>query len=174
LNKPQKALCGGIPGDGFGIWGRFWSHFVGNCCQKLTNLSRIDFEIHSLQMGSASPKCRPQKIPPCSLFCGRACPWAVLVEIKDLKDLKRVPPKCRASRRNAAPTFLRATVKSRENKCRCHVGSPSGLQVWGIQPRSVSFFNTATPPPPHLPLLSPSLPLFTSLCRKTTPECWRR
>ena len=42
---PQKALCGGIPGDGFGIWGRFWSHFVGNCCPKLTNLSRIDFEI---------------------------------------------------------------------------------------------------------------------------------
>ena len=42
---PQKALRGGIPGDGFGIWGRFWSHFVGNCCQKLTNLSRIDFEI---------------------------------------------------------------------------------------------------------------------------------
>ena len=41
----QKALCGGIPGDGFGIWGRFWSHFVGNCFQKLTNLSRIDFEI---------------------------------------------------------------------------------------------------------------------------------
>ena len=107
-------------------------------------------------MGSASPKCRPQKIPPCSLFCGRACRWAVLVEIKDLKDLKRVPPKCRASRRNAAPPFLRATVKSRENKCRCHVGSPSGLQVWGIQPRSVSFFNTATPPPSPPP---PPLPL---------------
>ena len=44
---PQKALYGGIPGGGFGIWGRFCSHFVGSCCQKLTNLSRIDFEIPS-------------------------------------------------------------------------------------------------------------------------------
>ena len=30
-------------GDGFGIWGRFWSHFVGNSRQKLTNLSKFDF-----------------------------------------------------------------------------------------------------------------------------------
>ena len=40
---PQKALCGGIPGDGFGIWGRFWSHFEGKSRQKMTNLSGIDF-----------------------------------------------------------------------------------------------------------------------------------
>ena len=31
---PQKVLRGGIPGDGFGIWGRFWSHFAGNSRQK--------------------------------------------------------------------------------------------------------------------------------------------
>ena len=40
---PHKALCGGIPGDGFGVWGRFWSHFEGNSRQKMTNLSRIDY-----------------------------------------------------------------------------------------------------------------------------------
>ena len=40
---PQKALCGGIPGDGFGVWGRFWSHFEGNSRQKMTNLPGIDF-----------------------------------------------------------------------------------------------------------------------------------
>ena len=40
---PQKALRGGIPGDGFGIWGRFWRHFEGKNRQKMTNLSIIDF-----------------------------------------------------------------------------------------------------------------------------------
>ena len=40
-SSPQKALR--IPGDGFGIWGRFWSHFEGNSRQKMTNLSGIDF-----------------------------------------------------------------------------------------------------------------------------------
>ena len=41
--EPQKALRGGIPGDGFGIWGRFWSHFEGKSRQKMTDLSGIDF-----------------------------------------------------------------------------------------------------------------------------------
>ena len=42
LGVPQKALRGGIPGDGFGIWGRFWSHLAGKVtkswqtCQELT------------------------------------------------------------------------------------------------------------------------------------------
>ena len=41
--SPQKALRGVIPGDGFGIWGRVWSHFEGNSRPKITNLSIIDF-----------------------------------------------------------------------------------------------------------------------------------
>ena len=39
----QKALRGVIPGHGFGIWGRFWSHFEGNSRPKITKLSIIDF-----------------------------------------------------------------------------------------------------------------------------------
>ena len=41
----QKALCGGIPGDGFGIWARFCSHFEGKSRQKMTNLQELTFEI---------------------------------------------------------------------------------------------------------------------------------
>ena len=40
---PQKALRGVIPGDGFAMWGRIWSHFGGNSRPKMTNLSTIDF-----------------------------------------------------------------------------------------------------------------------------------
>ena len=35
--KPQKALRGGIPGDGFGIWGRFWSHFAPKVDKPVKN-----------------------------------------------------------------------------------------------------------------------------------------
>ena len=41
--NPQKALRGGIPGNGFGIWGRLWSQFEGNSRQKMKKLSRIDY-----------------------------------------------------------------------------------------------------------------------------------
>ena len=30
----KRPFRGGIPGDGFGIWGRFWSHFAENSLQK--------------------------------------------------------------------------------------------------------------------------------------------
>ena len=43
--EPQKALCGGIPSPVLEPFPRSWSHFVANCCQKLTNLVKIDFEI---------------------------------------------------------------------------------------------------------------------------------
>jgi len=34
--KPQKALCGGIPGSFLEPLARSWSRFVGMYCQKLT------------------------------------------------------------------------------------------------------------------------------------------
>jgi hypothetical protein len=37
--KPQKALCGGIPGAFLEPLGRSWSHFVGIYRQKLTRVS---------------------------------------------------------------------------------------------------------------------------------------
>ena len=43
--KPQKAIRGGIPSPVLEPCPRSWSHFVANCCQKLTNLVKIDFEI---------------------------------------------------------------------------------------------------------------------------------
>ena len=35
--RPQKTLCGGIPGSFLEPLARSWSHFVGTYCQKLTN-----------------------------------------------------------------------------------------------------------------------------------------
>ena len=43
--RPQKALRGGILSPVLEPFPRCWSHFVANCCQKLTNLVKIDFEI---------------------------------------------------------------------------------------------------------------------------------
>jgi len=37
LCLPQKALRGGIRGSFFEPLARYWSHFVGKHCQKLTN-----------------------------------------------------------------------------------------------------------------------------------------
>ena len=42
---PQKALRGGIQSPVLEPFPRSWSPFVANCCQKLTNLIKIDFEI---------------------------------------------------------------------------------------------------------------------------------
>ena len=42
---PQKALRGGIQSPVLQPFPRSWSHFVANCCQKLTNLVNIVFEI---------------------------------------------------------------------------------------------------------------------------------
>ena len=45
LACPQKALRENIPSPVLEPSPRSWSHFVADCCQKLTNLLKIDFEM---------------------------------------------------------------------------------------------------------------------------------
>jgi len=55
---PQKALRGVIPCPLLEPSARSWNHFVTNCCQKLTNLIKNDFEItprRALRGGAFAP-----------------------------------------------------------------------------------------------------------------------
>ena len=87
---PQKALRGGIPSPFLEPFPRSWSHFFADCCQRLTNLVKIDFEIPRRRALRAT--CRRHAQCPCAqmpLCAAWSAAWEARRGVSGLIAIKR-------------------------------------------------------------------------------------